>query len=252
MQNTPLASLKEAQRGTALPGSSERSAPGLTIPLWKRFLDVSLILLALPVVAPVAILLALFIKCVSRGSVLFRQERIGFLGKPFTCLKFRTMQANAVTEVHQGYFTQLMTSDQPMTKMDMMGDTRLIRFGSILRSSGLDELPQLINVLRGEMSIVGPRPCLPYEYASHLPWQKQRFNSLPGLTGLWQVNGKNKTTFDEMIKMDILYAAKKSLWLDLWIILKTFPTIALQVVEMLATRMRARKSQSLPHSSTQH
>ena len=116
-----------------------------------------------------------------------------------------------------------------MAKMDSMGDPRLIRFGAILRATGLDELPQLINVLRGEMSLVGPRPCLPYEFDLYEPWQHERFDTLPGLTGLWQVRGKNKTTFTEMIHMDIEYARMNSLFLDLQIMAATFGTLAAQV-----------------------
>jgi lipopolysaccharide/colanic/teichoic acid biosynthesis glycosyltransferase len=123
-----------------------------------------------------------------------------------------------------------MKSDAPMVKLDARGDSRIIPFGLLLRSSGLDELPQLINVLRGEMSMVGPRPCLPYECDEYLPWQRERFNTLPGLTGLWQVSGKNQTTFAEMMQLDISYARKKTLWMDLTIILKTIPAILGQVV----------------------
>jgi lipopolysaccharide/colanic/teichoic acid biosynthesis glycosyltransferase len=208
------------------------------VPAWKRILDVSLTLGALPLLVPLSAAIALVIKCVSRGPVLFRQERIGLKGKPFICLKFRTMRVNAPTTGHQAYLATLMKSDQPMTKMDSAGDPRLIPMGSILRSMGLDELPQLINVLRGEMSIVGPRPCLRYEYESYEPWQKQRFNSLPGLTGLWQVSGKNKTTFDQMIRMDIRYAETRSPGLDLVIMFKTVPVLAVQAAETLRRRLR--------------
>jgi lipopolysaccharide/colanic/teichoic acid biosynthesis glycosyltransferase len=212
------------------------------IPRWKRVLDISFIIVGLPVLAPVALVIALIIKAVSRGPVLFQQERIGLMGKSFTCFKFRTMRVNAGTTVHQGYLNSLMQSGQPMTKMDSMGDPRLIPLGSILRATGLDELPQMINVLCGEMSIVGPRPCLPYEYANYLPWQKQRFRSVPGLTGLWQVNGKNKTTFEQMIRMDISYAERKSIWLDLGIMLKTFPTIGRQLLEAVFRKKPAKDS----------
>ena len=116
----------------------------------------------------------------------------------------------------------------------------------LLRASGLDELPQLINVLRGEMSLVGPRPCLPYEYDQYLPWQKERFETVPGLTGLWQVSGKNKTTFVEMIQLDIKYAKNKNLWWDLKIILMTVPALAIQ---MLETR-QARRASSRPARRT--
>jgi lipopolysaccharide/colanic/teichoic acid biosynthesis glycosyltransferase len=202
------------------------------VPRWKRVLDVFCILLALPVLLPITCLIALAIKMVSRGPVFFRQPRIGLQGKPFTCWKFRTMRANADSGVHQNHLDDLIRSDRPMTKMDFLGDPRLIPCGAILRAAGLDELPQLINVVRGEMSLVGPRPCLPYEYELYLPWQKRRFDTLPGLTGLWQVSGKNRTTFTEMIRLDILYARNKSLPLDLKIMWKTIAALATQVKEI--------------------
>ena len=118
-----------------------------------------------------------------------------------------------------------------MTKLDNRGDSRLIPFGAILRASGLDELPQLINVLRGDMSIVGPRPCTPYESEEYQAWHRERFDSLPGLTGLWQVSGKNRTTFNEMMRLDIRYVRSKSLWMDFKIIVLTFPTLLQQIWE---------------------
>jgi lipopolysaccharide/colanic/teichoic acid biosynthesis glycosyltransferase len=118
-----------------------------------------------------------------------------------------------------------MESNAPMTKLDTRGDARVIPLGGMLRSTGLDELPQLINVFRGEMSLVGPRPCLPKEYDKHLPWQKERFRTLPGLTGLWQVSGKNRTTFNEMIELDLKYVRTRSLWLDLKILFRTIPVV---------------------------
>ena len=217
-----------------------------TVPSWKRILDVSLTLVALPLLVPLSAAIAVVIKCVSRGPVLFRQERIGLKGKPFICLKFRTMRVDSPTTGHQAYLATLMKSDQPMTKMDCQGDPRLIPLGSILRCTGLDELPQFINVLRGEMSIVGPRPCLRYEYESYEPWQKQRFDSLPGLTGLWQVSGKNKTTFEQMIRMDIRYAETRSPGLDLAIMLKTLPVLALQALEMVRRRRKKPQSNAAP------
>jgi lipopolysaccharide/colanic/teichoic acid biosynthesis glycosyltransferase len=209
---------------------------------WKRTLDAWLILLALPFLIPLALLVALLIRSGSRGPVLFRQERVGYRGRRFTCFKFRTMFVDASTSTHQGHLHQLMNSNAPMMKMDSRGDARIIPFGLLLRTSGLDELPQLINVLRGEMSLVGPRPCLPYEYDNHLPWQKERFETLPGLTGLWQVSGKNKTTFVEMIHLDIKYAKNQTLRWDLKIILMTIPAL---IIQMLETR-QARKSSFSP------
>jgi exopolysaccharide production protein ExoY len=201
------------------------------VPRWKRMLDVGLILLMLPVVAPLAVFIGVVVAIVSPGPILFRQERVGLMGRRFMCLKFRTMFVNAETSTHQGHLKQLMESNAPMLKLDRRGDSRIIPFGFILRSSALDELPQLINVLMGDMSLVGPRPCLPYESAQYQPWQMERFNTLPGMTGLWQVSGKNNTTFNEMMELDIKYAREKSFWMDLAIIFKTPAVIIGQVLE---------------------
>jgi len=208
--------------------SSLKAEPNLH---WKRALDALLILLALPLLIPLSLLIALLIRGGSRGPVLFRQERVGYMGRRFRCFKFRTMSVDADTTTHRKHLHQLMNSNTPMTKMDLRGDPRIIPLGSLLRASGLDELPQLINVMRGEMSLVGPRPCLPYEYDRYLPWQKERFSALPGLTGLWQVSGKNKTTFMKMIQLDIQYAKNKTLWQDLRIMLMTVPALAIQLIE---------------------
>jgi lipopolysaccharide/colanic/teichoic acid biosynthesis glycosyltransferase len=208
---------------------SQKAICPAEIPRWKRILDIVFVVMILPVVLPLAVLVTLLIRMVSDGPVLFRQERVGYLGRKFMCFKFRTMFVGAETTTHEGHLQNLMKSDAPMVKLDARGDSRIIPFGCLLRSTGLDELPQLINVLRGEMSMVGPRPCLPYESESYLPWQRERFNTLPGLTGLWQVSGKNRTTFAEMIQLDINYSRNKTLWLDLMIILKTIPAILGQV-----------------------
>jgi lipopolysaccharide/colanic/teichoic acid biosynthesis glycosyltransferase len=116
--------------------------------------------------------------------------------------------------------------------MDSRGDSRIIPLGKVIRAAGLDELPQLLNVLNCEMSLVGPRPCLPYEAEQYLPWQRERFNAAPGLTGLWQVNGKNRTTFTRMMELDIEYTRKKSLWLDLKIIVLTVPALLVQLKDL--------------------
>ena len=118
-----------------------------------------------------------------------------------------------------------------MTKLDAYGDKRLVPLGRILRASGLDELPQIFNILCGEMSLVGPRPCTPNEFANYEPWQRERVNGLPGLTGYWQINGKNKTTFNEMIVMDLFYLKNLSLLLDLKIMFKTCSAVAEQLIE---------------------
>lgn len=210
-------------------------------PRWKRVLDVGLILLMLPLVVPVAVAIGVVIALVSPGPIFFRQERVGLMARRFMCLKFRTMFLHAETASHQGHLKDLMQSNAPMLKLDARGDSRIIPFGFILRSSGLDELPQLINVLMGDMSLVGPRPCLPYESQGYQPWQMERFDTLPGLTGLWQVSGKNKTTFNEMMELDIRYAREKTLWMDLAIIVKTPIVVIGQVLES-----RRRKSGGTP------
>ena len=204
----------------------------LALPAWKRFLDIVCILLASPILIPLAAFIALSIKLVSPGPVLFKQERVGLFGRHFECLKFRTMRVGADVSTHQGHLSDLMAANRPMTKLDAEGDPRVIPGGLLLRATGLDELPQIINILRREMSLVGPRPCVPYEYERYSARHKTRFNTVPGLTGLWQVSGKNRTTFEEMIDLDIHYAENKSLWLDLKIIFKTIPAIIVQVFDV--------------------
>jgi lipopolysaccharide/colanic/teichoic acid biosynthesis glycosyltransferase len=225
-----------------LPVSAAGPTPahsGLRIPLWKRVIDVGVAVLSLPVVLPVSVLIMVWIKCLSPGPVLFRQKRIGFRGQSFTCFKFRSMHVRADGDAHRHYVRELMNNNQPMRKLDGT-DPRLIPLGHLLRASGLDELPQLVNVLRGEMSLVGPRPCLPYEFHHYLPWQKRRCDVLPGLTGLWQVSGKNTTTFNQMIRLDLRYARDLSPWLDVAILLKTFGTLLRQVLESWAVARDSR------------
>jgi lipopolysaccharide/colanic/teichoic acid biosynthesis glycosyltransferase len=169
---------------------------------------------------------------VSPGPVLFRQERVGYRGRRFMCYKFRTMHVGADSKIHREHCEQLIQSNAPMVKMDARGDARLIPGSRFIRATGLDELPQILNVLRGEMSLVGPRPCVPYEYEKYLPWQRARCNAMPGLTGLWQVSGKNRTTFDEMIRLDICYAKNRSVWMDLKIMTKTVPALLRQLRDL--------------------
>ena len=201
------------------------------IPAWKRAIDIVGSLAAIVLLSPLALLVSLLIKIVSPGPIFFRQERVGFLGKRFTLWKFRTMHVNADTTVHQKYLRELMTTGKEMTKLDNGKDPRIIPFGPLLRATGIDELPQLVNVLLGEMSLVGPRPCLAYEVRAYLPWQMRRFDAAPGLTGLWQVSGKNRTTFGEMMALDIRYAKKRAFPLDVKIFLKTLPAIARQIAD---------------------
>ena len=211
------------------------------MPGWKSSLDLIWILLSLPIWLPLMLLLMLLTRIASPGPVFYRQKRVGLGGRHFFIWKFRTMKLSAETQTHERYFQELMRSDCPMTKLDAHGDPRLAPFGRILRASGLDELPQIFNVLCGEMSLVGPRPCLPNEFAGYEPWQRERMNGLPGLTGYWQVNGKNKTTFNEMIAMDLFYLKNMSILLDLKIMLKTFAVIAEQLFESRSAGQRNRQ-----------
>jgi lipopolysaccharide/colanic/teichoic acid biosynthesis glycosyltransferase len=222
------------------------------VPKWKRALDLLCILLALPLLLPVGLFIGLLITIVSDGPVLFKQERIGYRGRKFVCFKFRTMAVGSDSLVHRTHLRGLIGSNSPMTKMDLKGDGRLIPIGLLLRATGLDELPQVINVVRGDMSLVGPRPCMSYEYDQYLAWQKERFDALPGLTGLWQVSGKNRTTFDEMMRLDIRYARSQSLWLDVKIILKTIPALIIQVQDTRRERKRRATASLSPanHFST--
>jgi lipopolysaccharide/colanic/teichoic acid biosynthesis glycosyltransferase len=201
-------------------------------------MDLSLCSLALPLLALVTLGFAALVRATAPGPIFFRQERVGYLGRRFRLYKFRTMHVGADISGHQTHFENLVSTQAPMLKLDATGDSRLIPGGWLLRATGLDELPQIINVLRGDMSVVGPRPCIPYEYESYGPVQRRRFGCTPGLTGLWQVSGKNRTTFDRMIELDVAYASKQTPWLDLKIIFLT-PTA---ILAQLADTQRARRA----------
>jgi exopolysaccharide production protein ExoY len=210
------------------------------VPWWKRALDVTLIVLAMPILVPIGLFVAAIIKLVSPGPVFFQQERVGYRGQRFMCFKFRTMMVNADAAVHQEHLEDLMASNRPMSKLDGE-DPRVVPGGIWLRALGLDELPQLINVFRGDMSLVGPRPCLNYEYEKYLPRHRGRCATLPGLTGLWQVNDKNNTTFEEMIDLDLKYVRTQSLGLDLSILLRTVPAVIGQTYQVRRKKREAKK-----------
>ncbi len=212
------------------------------IPGWKRALDITVVLLTSPAWLPLMILLTLWVKTVSRGPVFFRQKRIGYHGRVFMMLKFRSMKVNSETLSHEDHCEKLIKSNRPMTKLDAT-DKRIIFGGSVLRAIGLDELPQIFNVLRGEMSIVGPRPCLPGEYAYYDSRQRQRVVAPPGLTGYWQVNGKNNTTFNKMIDLDLEYSKRMCVLLDLWIIVLTVPALVGQLIQAKFRGPRAAAAQ---------
>jgi lipopolysaccharide/colanic/teichoic acid biosynthesis glycosyltransferase len=220
-----------------LPGIDTDGSAAIPFPRWKRAIDLVACLLALPVLGLCTLIMALLTARFAPGPVFFRQERIGYLGRRFNIFKFRTMTVGADCAIHQDYCKNLIQTNAPMVKLDSRGDARLIPLAWVLRASGLDELPQIINVLRGEMTLVGPRPCIPAEFEHYAPWQRQRCNARPGLTGLWQVSGKNRTTFEQMICLDIKYARELSLCLDLKIIFSTLPCLLAQVRDSLRARM---------------
>jgi exopolysaccharide biosynthesis polyprenyl glycosylphosphotransferase len=197
--------------------------------LSKRVFDVAVATLSLLVLSPVLAVVAVLIKLDSPGETIYRQQRIGEHGRLFNMLKFRSMRADADSSVHKAHVTRLIEQNLTAEQLEenggetlkMQDDPRVTRVGKLIRKTSIDELPQLFNVLRGEMSLVGPRPPLPYEAELYQDWHKRRFETLPGITGWWQVKGRNRVSFDEMIRMDLYYAEHSSLWLDLRILLQT-------------------------------
>jgi lipopolysaccharide/colanic/teichoic acid biosynthesis glycosyltransferase len=193
----------------------------------KRSFDVGGSLTLLLLLAPLFVVIAALVKLKSPGPVLFRQERVGRGMKPFKMLKFRTMHVNANAAVHQQFVTQFITSTAPPAGAEagvfkLTNDPRITPIGHVLRKTSLDELPQFWNVLRGEMSLVGPRPPLPYEVEHYKTWHTRRvLEAKPGITGLWQVGGRSRTTFDDMVRLDLRYARSRSLVTDFKILLAT-------------------------------
>lgn len=218
----------------ASPQSASFESAG-RMPSWKRALDLALVAVTYPLWLPLMLLVMAAIKISSPGPIFYRQERVGFRGRPFMIFKFRSMKVRAETSSHELHFERLMRGGAPMTKLDA-GDPRIFPWGRVLRATGLDELPQLFNVLRGEMSLVGTRPCTRLEFEKYEEWQRARVNAVPGLTGYWQVSGKNNTTFQEMIEMDLFYAKNASVGLDLWIMAKTPAALFDQTLEVMQKR----------------
>ena len=206
------------------------------VPLWKRMMDILVSLFILILLCPVFLVAALVIKEFSPGPVIFKQERIGHRGRPFVIFKFRTMRVGADASLHREHVSSLMDTDQPMQKLQ--DDPRLIPGGGALRRLCIDELPQVINVLRGDMSLVGPRPDVPYAVRRYTSWQRQRLDAVPGITGLWQTNGKNATTFKHMVRLDIAYIRAQSFWLDLKVLLRTAAFVGREAVTEFLGRKR--------------
>ena len=200
--------------------------------LVKRAFDLAGAVCGSILILPLILVIAAGIKLTSRGPVLYRQTRLGRGGRPFTFYKFRSMLPGENGDSHRRYVTQLMTegraagsngSGQAVYKL--VDDSRVTAIGVWLRRTSLDELPQLINVIRGEMSLVGPRPCLPFEYKIYKPWQRGRLDVTPGMTGLWQVTGRSLVTFEDMVLMDLFYIANWSFLLDLKLLARTIPVV---------------------------
>jgi lipopolysaccharide/colanic/teichoic acid biosynthesis glycosyltransferase len=200
---------------------------------FKRLLDVVLASAGIILLLPLMLVIAAAIKLSSPGPVFFAQRRAGFKGRLFILWKFRTMAEGCTDNVHRDHVIRLINGEagaignqpnqKPMSKL--VHDERVTEIGRFLRAWSLDELPQLLNVLKGEMSLVGPRPALPYEVTSYREWHKRRLDAVPGITGLWQVTGRNTVTFDEMVRMDISYIDCWSPALDLKILLRTFSAV---------------------------
>lgn len=208
-------------------GSSRGSVQELLVhpmPLWKRAVDVIGALIGLVVFAPAMVFAALGILLTSRGPVIFRQKRSGLGGKPFIIYKFRTMVPDA--EAHKQELRALSEQDGPAFKIEK--DPRLTRFGGFLRKTSLDELPQLWNVVKGDMSLVGPRPLPCDETDACLAWHRRRLDITPGLTCIWQVKGRSRVTFDEWVRMDVTYMRRRTLLHDLWLLLITIPAVLLR------------------------
>jgi len=217
---------KEDEPFSFYPDLSRRhAAPKHSAPL-KRAMDIVGSFIALLVFLPVIALIGVLVKLTSKGPILFCQKRIGQYGEEFTFFKFRTMYVDNDPAIHREYVTRLIAGGGDLGNgkgiYKLINDPRVTPLGRLLRRSSLDELPQFVNVLMGDMSLVGPRPPLLYEYERYQTWHKRRVLELkPGLTGLWQVEGRSRKTFDEMVRMDLRYAHIRSLWVDLKIICQT-------------------------------
>lgn len=199
----------------------------------KRVSDIVISLAAIALVSPIWLLVTLLIKLDSKGATLFRQERVGMDGRIFLCYKFRSMRANADESMHREAYQKNIEGSTEANSGDddkpvfgkVKDDPRVTRIGKFLRRSSLDELPQLLNVLVGDMSIVGPRPPIPYEVEEYDLQHRRRLDMKPGITGLWQVSGRNRLTFEEMVDIDLYYIENWSLWMDLKILLMTLPAV---------------------------
>lgn len=201
--------------------------------LIKRAIDIIGALVGLVIFSPVFLFVTVLIKLDSPGPAVFKQERLGLNGRHFTFYKFRSMQHNCRHDLHKKYVRQLIqgqgqapsSAKEGEETFKITDDPRVTKIGRILRRTSLDELPQLFNVLKGEMSLVGPRPAIPYEIPMYKDWYIRRLSVAPGISGLWQVSGRSERTFDEMVELDLEYVDNWSLLLDLKIIWRTISVV---------------------------
>jgi len=218
-----IPSTKSESKTIILPEQSPglvKQSSGLVI---KRALDIVGSLFGLVALSPLFLLITIFVKLESKGPAIFKQTRVGKGCRPFTFYKYRSMNENSDPNPHQKYISELIGGERAQDEVyKLTDDNRVTKVGRILRKTSLDELPQLFNVLKGDMSLVGPRPALPYEVKMYKDWYKDRLSVTPGMSGLWQVSGRSQKNFDEMVKLDLAYINKWSLWLDIKILLKTF------------------------------
>jgi lipopolysaccharide/colanic/teichoic acid biosynthesis glycosyltransferase len=221
---------------TLYPDLSQREDARKSFRVMKRMMDILGSVLALVVFSPVFMIIAIAIKTTSQGPVFFRQRRVGQNGNSFVFLKFRSMYVNNDAAVHKEYVQRLIAGKADKQPSNGNGeavykltkDSRITRVGSFLRKTSLDELPQFVNVLKGEMSLVGPRPPVPYEVEAYDIWHRRRLlEARPGITGLWQVSGRSRVTFDDMVRLDLHYARTWSPWMDIKILLRTPAAVVL-------------------------
>jgi lipopolysaccharide/colanic/teichoic acid biosynthesis glycosyltransferase len=210
-----------AVRGAAIRVDRLEELVAHPLPMWKRVIDVAIALVGLMLASPVMLLVALLVKVSSPGPVIFKQKRAGRGGVPFTIYKFRTMVDGA--DQKQRDLRKMSEQDGPAFKMK--NDPRLTGVGRFLRNTSLDELPQLWNVVKGDMSLVGPRPLPVHEADACHPWQRRRLTVTPGITCIWQVNGRSRVAFSEWMRMDLAYIQRRTFVQDVKILLQTFPAV---------------------------
>ncbi len=225
-----MAARSGCQGRTAGPGALRRAGSGRAEAVAKRALDLVVATALVLLLAPVLLVVALLVRLTSPGPALFRQTRLGRRERPFTIFKFRTMWVGGDDSAHRRYVAQLLNEASPpyggrAGLYKLVGDPRVTPLGTLLRRTSIDELPQLLNVLRGEMSLVGPRPAQPWEVELFQPHQRARFLVKPGITGLWQVSGRNHMTMRQALELDVRYVETHSLGQDLGIIWRTIPVV---------------------------